>query len=152
MVCRNRTAVSRDTRCADVSYLRGGVGWNEKNYNYNIENSEKLGIIFPVYFWGLPTIVSEFIGQLKLETKEIPFIYTVITCGGKARKADKYLADLLKVKNLSLNSSYSVKMPSNYVILYDTPSKEEINSSLAIAEEKIEKIIETCHLKIGAIK
>jgi nitrate reductase beta subunit len=35
----------------------------EKNFNYKIQKGEKIGIIFPVYFRGLPTIVSEFIGQ-----------------------------------------------------------------------------------------
>jgi ferredoxin len=116
-------------------------GLNEKKFNYKIEKGEKIGIIFPVYYWGLPTIVSEFIDQLKLETDETPFIYTVITCGSKARNADKYLAKLLKSKNLSLNSSYSVKMPSNYILLYDTPNKEEIHSTLNIAEKQIEKVL-----------
>jgi ferredoxin/flavodoxin len=114
----------------------------EKDFDYKIEKGEKIGIVFPVYYWGLPTIISEFISQLKLETEETPFIYTVITCGGKARKSDKHLADLLKSKNLTLNSSYSVKMPSNYIILHDTPSQEEIDTSLAIAEDEIQKVIE----------
>jgi len=114
----------------------------EKNFNYKIEEGEKIGIIFPVYYWGLPTVVHDFIRLLKLETEGTPFIYTVITCGGKARNADKYLENLLKPKNLSLNSSYSVLMPSNYIILHDTPSKEKINSSLANAEEEIQKVIE----------
>jgi len=97
----------------------------EKNFNYQIKKGEKIGIVFPVYYWGLPTVVSEFINKLKLKTDESPFIYTVITCGGKARNADKYLKKLLKSKNLELNSSYSVKMPSNYIILHDTPNKEK---------------------------
>lgn len=116
---------------------------NEKNFNYNPEKGEKIGIIFPVYYWGLPTIVAEFINKLKLESDETPFIYTVITCGSVARNADKYLANLLKTKNLRLNSSYSVKMPSNYIILNNTPNKENIISSLYSAEDQIGKIIES---------
>ena len=114
---------------------------NEKRFSYKLEKGEKLGIIFPVYYWGLPTIVSDFIKKLKLETDEAPFIFTVITCGSKARNADKYLGELLKSKNLELNSSYSVKMPSNYILFYDTPNKEKIDSSLNIAETQIEELL-----------
>jgi len=115
---------------------------NENNFNYKIEKGEKVGIIFPVYYWGLPTIVAEFVKKLKLETIEPPFIYTIITCGSYARSADRDLGKLLNSKNLKLTSSYSVKMPSNYVMLYDTPNKEDTNLSLKLADNQIEKIIE----------
>ena len=116
---------------------------NEKKFSYNIEKGEKIGIVFPVYYWGLPTIVDEFISQLKLKTKETPFIYTVITCASLIGNADKSLAKLLKSKELELNSSYSVKMPENYIILLNTTNKEDINSTLKIAEYQTEKIIES---------
>ncbi|MCL2688176.1 MAG: EFR1 family ferrodoxin [Methanobrevibacter sp.] len=119
-----------------------GQALNENNFSYTIEKGEKVGIVFPVYYWGLPTIVSEFVKKLKLETSETPFIYTVITCGSFARNADNDLAKLLKSKNLELNSSYSVKMPSNYVMLYNTPNKEDTNLSLELADNQIEKLIE----------
>ena len=115
----------------------------EKKFNYKIKKGEKIGIVFPVYYWGLPTIVYEFINQLELETEESPFIYTVITCASLVGNADKSLAKLLKSKNLELNSSYSVKMSSNYILIHDIPNKEELNSSLILAEKEIEKVIES---------
>ena len=115
----------------------------DKKFNYNIKKGEKMGIIFPVYFQGLPTIVSEFITQLKLEIKETPFIYTAITCYKQIGNADKYLANLLKEKNLLLESSYSVKMPENYIMLLNTTKKENINEFLDIAENQIENLIES---------
>ena len=36
---------------------------NKKQYNYKPEDGEKVGIIFPVYFNGLPTIVEQFMEQ-----------------------------------------------------------------------------------------
>ena len=125
---------------------------NKKKFNYKLEKGEKIGFVFPVYFWGLPTIVAEFVKKSKLETGELetgeletgenPFIYTVITCGSFSRNADKDLGKLLKLKNLELNSSYSVKMPSNYIIIYNPPNKEDANSSLELVEKQIEKINE----------
>lgn len=35
--------------------------FNSKQFNYKLSDGEKLGIIFPVYFNGLPTIEEEFI-------------------------------------------------------------------------------------------
>jgi len=120
-----------------------GQALNENNFNYTIEKGEKVGIVFPVYFWGLPTIVAEFVSQLKLETKDkIPFIYTIVTCGGNIRNAGKDLEKLLKSKSLELNSCYSLKMPSNYVIMHDIVKEEDIKLSLNISKKELEKIVE----------
>lgn len=114
---------------------------NEKQFNYKVNEGEKIGIVFPVYYCGLPTIVSEFISQLTIENSEKPFIYTVITCGSSIGHSDKMLANLLQQKDLKLNSVFSIEMPSNYVMLYDTPDKEMQNSTLKSADKQIEKII-----------
>ena len=119
-----------------------GKALKEKNFDYTLEKGEKVGFVFPVYFYGLPTITAEFIDKLNLKTDETPFIYTVITCGATIGGADKMLAKLLKSKNLKLNSSYSVKMPSNYIIMYDIANYEDTNSAIEMSKEPIEKLIE----------
>ena len=53
---------------------------NEKQFKYKIADGEKIGIVFPVYFYGLPTIVAEFMDRLTIESDGSPFVYTVITC------------------------------------------------------------------------
>lgn len=113
---------------------------NEKRFKYEVAEGEKIGIVFPVYFWGLPTIVSEFIDQLTVESGSEPFIYVVITCGGSIGNADKMLGNLLKQRNLQLNSAFSIEMPSNYVMMYDAPDKEKQDITLGSAEKQIEKI------------
>ena len=115
---------------------------NEKRFEYKVTEGEKIGIVFPVYFLGLPTVVSEFIDKLKIESNTKPFVYTVITCGGSLGNADKMLAKRLKQKNLQLNSAFSIKMPSNYVIMYDVPNREEQDLTLRSAEKQIKKIAE----------
>lgn len=47
----------------------------------------------------------------------------------------------LKQKDLQLNSSFSVAMPSNYVIMYDVYDKQKQNLTLQSAEKEIEEII-----------
>jgi len=112
---------------------------NQKHFKYNFTEEEKIGIIFPVYFFGLPPIVSKFIGQLIIENDAKPFIYTVITCAGGIGNADKILVKQLKQRNIQLNSAFSVKMPRNYVMMYDVGNEKQ-NLTLQDAEKQIEKI------------
>lgn len=114
---------------------------NKKSFKYKVTGQEKIGFVFPVYFLGLPTVVSKFIDQLIIESDEKPFIYTVITCGGSLGNADKMLAKRLKQRNLQLNSAFSIQMPSNYVMMYDVPAREEQNLTLQSAEKQIDKIV-----------
>ncbi|MDO8869377.1 MAG: hypothetical protein Q7V10_01360 [Methanobacteriaceae archaeon] len=50
------------------------------------------------------------------------------------------LKKLLEKRNLELNSSFLVLMPSNYTIMYDVPTKEEQKLVLQDAEKEIEMI------------
>lgn len=112
----------------------------EKHFEYQLEKDEKIGFVFPVYFYGLPTVVAEFVDQLNIKSDSKPYIYSVITCGGSIGNADKMLKKLLEKKHLELNSSFSVLMPNNYTIMYDVPTKEEQNLVLQDAENEIENV------------
>lgn len=112
----------------------------EKHFEYQLEKDEKIGFVFPVYFYGLPTVVAEFVDQLNIKSDSKHYIYSVITCGGSIGNADKMLKKLLEKKNLELNSSFSVLMPNNYTIMYDVPTKEEQNLVLQDAENEIENV------------
>ncbi len=38
----------------------------EKSFVYRLSSDEKIGFVFPVYFYGVPSIVADFIAELKL--------------------------------------------------------------------------------------
>src|SRR5665647_3157676 len=40
--------------------------YKAKQFAYTLANNESVGFVFPIYFWGLPTIVDEFIAKLRL--------------------------------------------------------------------------------------
>lgn len=114
---------------------------NKKQFSYKVGKNEKIGFIFPVYFNGLPDIVFEFVDNLTIESDSKPFIYSIITCGASIGNADKMLEKKLKQKDIQLDSSFSVTMPSNYVIMYDVPHIEKQKSTLQNADSEIEEII-----------
>ena len=98
----------------------------------------KVGIVFPVYYYGLPVMVKEFLKDLKLD--ENAYIYTVATCGGSVGSSIKQLKGILEKNSLKLSSAFSVVMPDNYQVMYSPPSKEKQQRLFRLEEERIEYI------------
>jgi Ferredoxin len=86
-------------------------------------NAKRIGIVFPVYFWGVPNIIKKFLSEIKLAGT--PYIFTVATCGNAAGASLLQVNDLLKIKNQKLSSGFIIKMPENYIIYYDADNSEK---------------------------
>ena len=103
------------------------------------EKSGKTGFVFPVYFWGLPEIIKRFASVPEVKNSLGDYVYCVITCGATTGTADKMLAKMLGRK---LDYSFSLKMPDNYVVLYDPSPKEKAKKFLAHADKELETVCE----------
>ena len=90
----------------------------------NIDNEKKIGFIFPIYAWGVPEIMMNFVKKLN---KTNAFTFSICTCGAEAGNALKQLSKIYKI-----DSCYSLVMPSNYIIGEDIEDENVI-------KEKIEK-------------
>lgn len=108
---------------------------------YRVQEGEQVGFVFPVYFYGVPTIVREFLSGLALEGNRRPYIYLVLTCGGDPGLADRRFARLLAKRGLALDASFTLPMVDNYVILYDVHTLEQQQDQLAAADRELEGII-----------
>lgn len=105
-------------------------------------NTEFIGIVTPTYFYGLPTIVTEFISKIQLKDGCKPYVFVVLTCGIATGNAIRVCAKLMQDKGIKLSAQYSVVMPDNYVILYRIGSDEEIKDKLEKADIEIDRVIE----------
>ncbi len=110
--------------------------YKNKEFNYSFDDDDYLGFVFPVYFYGVPSIVKDF--AKKFTASGHPFIFSVITCGGSIAAADGMFE---KALGLKINASYSVKMPDNYIPMYNVPSTLEAKERLEAADKNIDKII-----------
>lgn len=117
-----------DTAVDIVDALKNGLPEN---------NNEKTGIIFPVYFWGLPEIIKRFASKVKKSLGS--YVYCVITCGANTGSADKMLEKALGRK---LDYCFSLRMPDNYVVMYDPCKKEKAQKFLRHADKEIDIICE----------
>lgn len=115
-----------------------------KQYSFTLEENEAVGIVFPVYFCGVPSIVNHFVKRLAFNCTPAYF-YTLITCGSWTGDAANQMNTLLGKANLSLDAAFSVAMPDNYALMYDTPNDKEIKEALEKADVKLLEIRE----KIG---
>jgi ferredoxin/flavodoxin len=86
--------------------------------------SKRVGIVFPVYFWGLPRILAEFADRVKLSNGAT--VYAVSNYGGTTGAALAMLKDRLEKRGISLQAAYSIRMPGNYIREYGArPEKSQ---------------------------
>ena len=90
-----------------------------------------VGFVFPVYAWGVPPIVIDFIGKLPegffetIKENRQP-LWCVATCGDETGMAVEMLRKALAKRGASLSGAWSLIMPNVYVLLpgFGTDTKE----------------------------
>lgn len=108
---------------------------------------ENILFVFPVYSWGVPPVVLDFISELpesfwdSIKSQDLN-VDCVMTCGDEVAKAPEMLKKALARKGVILNSIWSVIMPNNYVLLpgFDVDSKKLEEEKLKSCEKRIMEI------------
>lgn len=95
------------------------------NYAFDATHEQSIGFVFPVYFFGIPNAVVEFIQRLELKLPQNPYIYLVLTCGGAAGQTGRLFEQALATKEIPLFAQFAVKMPDTYIPLFTVPSVEQ---------------------------
>lgn len=92
----------------------------------------RVGLVFPVYSWAPPKMMMEFAKGIKARNT---YCYAVCTCGDEAGRAIYKLS-----KVLPLQAAWSVKMPNNYVPMFDVDTKEVAHQKVEAAANRISGI------------
>ncbi len=108
-----------------------------KNGIFGSSEDDLTGFVFPVYFWGLPEIIKRFSSMTQVKNSLSKYVFCVITCGADTGSADKMLAKRLGRK---LDYSFSLRMPDNYVVLYDPCDAETAKKFIHHADKELEQI------------
>lgn len=114
-------------------------GENKSVYEYGFKENEVLGFVFPVYAWGPPTIVLDFISRLKILYGN-PFVFSLCTCGDEEGYTTNKLKKLLISRDITLNSAFTLVMPNNYIIGFDVDTKEIEQKKLREANQRLNQI------------
>ncbi|MDR2784019.1 MAG: EFR1 family ferrodoxin [Treponema sp.] len=99
-----------------------------------------IGFVYPVYYWGMPNIVRNFVEKLDLTNNRETYFYGVATFGGLAGNGISQLNDLLINRhNIKLNYGQKIKMFANYIVAYNMSGKvKEITNK---SDKKIVPVI-----------
>ena len=100
--------------------------------------AERIGIVFPVYFWGLPLIVERFLNEMKIEGN--PYLFAVATFGLWPGKALELAEGVLRRRGMQMNTGFFIKMPDNYILWYGAKSQAAQTKCFQNEKEKIKKI------------
>lgn len=112
----------------------------KNEFHYSIQGGEKVGFIFPVYAWGLPKPVVTFLKKIQFSCPSSFYTFAIATCGENIGLTMNTFKKLLKQKKICLNSGFFLTMPDNYVVLFDTLTKEKQNDILQKADKLLQKI------------
>lgn len=123
-----------------VVSIAGAVNNKDNSLEFTLKDDEVIGFVFPIYAWGPPKLVLEFIERLKLANYKNNYIFAAATCGANIGNTMKHLASALKKKELSLSSAFSLVMPNNYIVMGDVDSKEVEQEKLIKAEDALQAI------------
>lgn len=104
-----------------------------------LPGSDRLGIVFPVYVWGLPMIVDLFLSKLSRRHQD-SYIFAVATNGGAVSGALLMAEKKLRAKGLKLSAGFSVSLPSNFISTHQT-SPEQQQQLFAAADIKMDKMV-----------
>ena len=104
-----------------------------------------LGIVFPVYSWSVPKLVSEFLRSAQIEGKPA-YIFAACTCGDETGLTIRHLKKDLRKQGLTLDAFFSFQMPETYINLpgfkLDTPenTQRKISATKTQLDETVKLI------------
>jgi len=103
--------------------------------------ADRVGIVCPVYFLGLPLMVAEFAGRF--DRSNVGYTFAAVTYGGSGSEPTlRQLDDAIKKHDgRGLDAGFSVKMPGNYILMYESLSKETCDNLFAAAEKQLAEIV-----------
>ena len=118
--------------------------------------------VFPVYAWGVPPLIKNFVDSISQEfwesVKEKNYLVDcVMVCGDETGMAPEMMKKILLKKDIIINSVWSVIMPNNYVLLpgFDVDSKELETKKLENCKSRILEIAESlqrCNRRVDVIR
>jgi ferredoxin len=119
---------------------------NMAGFDYtNLKGINRMGFVFPTYFWGIPNIVKKFLSEIKINKET--YTFAIATCGGTLGASLSQTDGLLKLQGKRLDAGFYIIMPENYILMYDADLPDKQERLFTQEKDKIKSIIETVKAK-----
>lgn len=106
------------------------------------------GIVFivcPVYFYTIPDIVKEYVSKSDFSRSER--IVLVLNYGTTPGNASGSAVTFFRRCGMELDRVFPIKMPENYVPMFDPPSEDSIHVMVKSVPERVSELL--AHLEDG---
>jgi ferredoxin len=107
--------------------------------------SDTIGIVFPVYIWGIPAPVIRFVHTIK--TLPESYIFAIAVNGGQVSNTLVQLKGIMANNCLNLSAGFQIMMPSNYIPWGGPGPKEAQQRHFDLALKKGIRIAESIKQK-----
>lgn len=124
----------------------------ENRTHFDVEATDAVGFVFPVYFGGMPHLVHQFLTALTLSHAP-SYIYGVATYGSMIGAPFRQLRQRLGERGLRLDASFAVRMVDVWTPMFDLSDPAKTLATTRAAEPVIEKVVEqvkACTKGVGA--
>ncbi len=99
----------------------------------------RLGFVFPVYSFGLPRVVKEFIERIV--SIKADSVFAIATCGGASGGTLAQLRKLLEAKGTRLDAAAAVVYPGNCIPLHAAPTEEQCRKMISAGDETVDRFM-----------
>lgn len=110
------------------------------NEDRMIASTDRIGLVFPVYYYGIPLVVRDFLK--KLDATNVKYAFAVATCNFLPGLALEQVDNLLKEKGKKLDAGFIIRMPGNYIVSFDANSQKTQEKKFREKNSKIKTIID----------
>ena len=97
---------------------------------------DTIGVVVPTYFWGLPSVVKEFLEKADFHTD---YLYFISTYGTTPGASDAMASKAIRGKNI--DAFYSVRMPDTWTPIFDLSTPEKVAAFSKTTEVEIDDAI-----------
>lgn len=105
--------------------------------------------VFPVYSWGVPPVVADFIANANIPGAEKLRHSLIVTCGDDTGTVDRQWRRLLERRGWKGGDAWSVQLPNIYVLMkgFDVDSPELAEKKIVASEPRIAHIAKQIELR-----
>jgi ferredoxin len=111
-----------------------------------IIEADTIGLVFPVYIWGVPAPVIRFVHTIKALPGS--YIFAVAVNGGQVSNTLVQLKGIMARNRLDLQAGFQIKMPSNYIPWGGPGSMEEQQRRFDLAQDKVTRVAEIIRRRV----
>lgn len=104
-------------------------------------DADRIGIVYPVYIWGLPKIIVKFIKKLSKANRN-KYFFSIATNGGNVAGSLLQLSKRLSARGFRLSAGTSLHLPSNFIATHEVVSTDEQKVLFAEADTKLIRLAE----------